>query len=130
MQEELKWIYSVILQKQLKILEPCVLVKKVHQKYQEKICISKIQFFTESFQDLWHKVEILQTLTELEENLFMALSLQMKILFIGTLVPEFYQWQTLDLVLMAHNFLFALINFLIWTKNMLYLGKFQKELKH
>ena len=107
MQEELKWICSVILQKQLKILELYVLVKKVHQKHQERICILKIQYSTESFQDLWPKVETLQILMELAENQFMGLSLQMKTLFISTLVLGFYQWLMLGLELMAHNFLFA-----------------------
>ena len=130
MQEELKWIYSVILQKQLKISELCALVKKEHPKYLEKICISKIQYSIESFQDLWLKQETLQTLMELEENLFMGLSLQMKTLFIDTLVLEFYQWLMLDQEQTAHNFLFALINFLIWIKNMLSLGKSQKDSKH
>ena len=130
MQEELKWICSVTLQKQQKISELCALVKKEHPKYLEKICISKIQYSIESFQDLWLKLETSQTLMELEENLFMGPSFLMKTLFIDTLVLEFYQWLMLDQEQTAHNFLFALINFPIWTKNMLSLVKSQKDLKH
>ena len=69
------------------------------------IYILKILFFIELFQNLWHKEEILHYLMEEEGKVFMEKILKMKIFYLNMMEEEFYQWQMLDQVQIAHNFL-------------------------
>ena len=85
---------------------------------------------TELFQDLWPKEAISQISTGQVENRFMVKDLRMKISNASIPAQVYSLWPMQVLVQTDHNFSCVLLNSHILIKNMLFLDKFPRDMKH